>query len=395
MHTHATHPIAGLKPFDSAVPAVAAGGNRTSVAVVHDAAHLSWLVPAWEELAANALEPNVFYEHWMLGPAIEAFAAGKEICIVLVLLHDRRRPQAPAKLGGLFPLERTAHLNRVPLRGFRLWRHPHCYLCTPLIRADAAQETLEQLYLWLRSQDAMLTEFPELTADGPFQQALAELFRRHDCPYAVTARWTRALLTRDAAGAIDSPASRDLKRELRRKERRLAEQGALRHVALETGGDAQRWIDDFLRLEASGWKGRRGSALACSPAHRHYFTAVADAAFRRGCLLMHGIDFDGRPIARSCDFVARDSAFSFKTAFDETYARYSPGVLLELHNIERVGRLPYLRWMDSCTSSDNFIINRLWNARRTLQSLAIGTSFAGDLLASAWPLLRWARRLRG
>jgi hypothetical protein len=51
--------------------------------------------------------------------------------------------------------------------------------------------------------------------------------------------------------------------------------------------------------------------------------------------------------------------------------------------------------MDSCTSSDNFIINRLWNARRTLQSLAIGTSFAGDLLVSAWPLLRWARRLRG
>ena len=77
--------------------------HRTSVVVLRDPQALSAFVPAWEELAAAALEPNVFYEHWMLLPALEAF--GKDIVVVLVLLHEPHNPDAPAKLGALFPRE--------------------------------------------------------------------------------------------------------------------------------------------------------------------------------------------------------------------------------------------------------------------------------------------------
>jgi len=45
--------------------------------VVRDLSTLSRFVPAWEELAAAALEPNVFYEHWMLLPALEASAPAR------------------------------------------------------------------------------------------------------------------------------------------------------------------------------------------------------------------------------------------------------------------------------------------------------------------------------
>ena len=53
--------------------------HKTSVVVVRDLPALSSFVPAWEELAAAALEPNVFYEHWMLLPALQAFGAGKDL----------------------------------------------------------------------------------------------------------------------------------------------------------------------------------------------------------------------------------------------------------------------------------------------------------------------------
>jgi len=65
-------------------------------------AALADFVPAWEELAAAAIEPNVFYEHWMLLPALRAFGAGKNIYVVLVLIHDPHNPDAPAKLVGCF-----------------------------------------------------------------------------------------------------------------------------------------------------------------------------------------------------------------------------------------------------------------------------------------------------
>ena len=69
--THARQ-IPLTKPAD-ALPLLAPARRRMSVIAVRDLIALSAFVPAWEELAAAALEPNVFYEHWMLLPALEAF----------------------------------------------------------------------------------------------------------------------------------------------------------------------------------------------------------------------------------------------------------------------------------------------------------------------------------
>src|SRR5262245_6759329 len=105
-----------------------------AVTVVRRAAELAAVVPAWEELARAALEPNPFYEPWMLLPALEAFAAGRELRIVLVWQGER--------LAGLFPFERMAHYKGLPLPALRSWSHAHCLLCTPLVRAAAARSCL-------------------------------------------------------------------------------------------------------------------------------------------------------------------------------------------------------------------------------------------------------------
>ncbi len=48
-----------------------------SLVVVRDVEELDSYVPAWEKLAADAIEPNVFYEPWMLIPAIRSLGAGR------------------------------------------------------------------------------------------------------------------------------------------------------------------------------------------------------------------------------------------------------------------------------------------------------------------------------
>src|SRR4051812_4277493 len=55
-------------------------------------------------LAAAALEPNVFFEPWMLLPAWRAFGQGVDLRVVLVYGPDPIRPQGPAILYGMFPL---------------------------------------------------------------------------------------------------------------------------------------------------------------------------------------------------------------------------------------------------------------------------------------------------
>src|SRR6185436_6509952 len=112
------------------------------------------------------------------------------------------------------------------------------------------------------------------------------------------------------------------------------------------GEDLQRWIDDFLRLEASGWKGKQGTAMSCSEANRRFLGDTFAEAYRRGRLELVGIDLDGKPLARSTGFLAGDGGYAFKPAYDEAFAKYSPGIISEVARIRNFHDLPGVRWMD-------------------------------------------------
>ena len=62
-----------------------------SVVVINDFTVLEKYVPAWEDLGANAIEPNAFYEPWMMMRAIRAFGAGRRLQFALVLANEPAR----------------------------------------------------------------------------------------------------------------------------------------------------------------------------------------------------------------------------------------------------------------------------------------------------------------
>ena len=80
-------------------------------------------------------------------------------------------------------------------------------------------------------------------------------------------------------------------------------------------------MSDFLSLEASGWKGRNGSAIASLEKDREFFLEIAREGFRRRRLLMRSLNLNGQPIAR-----ARSRCWPRqrrKIAYDESYSRFS------------------------------------------------------------------------
>jgi len=369
--------------------------RSTSVVVVRDLQKLSSFIPAWEELAEHALERNVFYEHWMLLPALQAYGAGKDIGVALVLIDsDGNRPGA-GSLAGLFPLRLIPRFRNLKISALSLWQHPHCYLGTPLVRADRAVECVSGLLQWLRrGASAKLLELPWIAADGPFRTLLLERCTDLGLTSWTTESFTRGLWRQatDAASGPGAAVSGALRRRLRRQEKRLAESGRLEHVAMRPGDDIRRWIEEFLRVEASGWKGAGGSALACSESGRRYFTQITTAAFRRGRLLMLGLDYDGEPVARRCAFLAGDGSFAFKTAYDERFAHYSPGTILEIDSLLQLQGLGRVHWMDSCAAPDNALINRISNERKAIHSLAIAGGPLGEVVIAGLRLLRWTNR---
>jgi hypothetical protein len=151
--------------FSPAGPAAARrrpGGTGIRVAEVSDAGALRALVPAWEALAAEAAEPNPFYEHWMLLPALEAYGTADFRCVAV---------WQDGGLAALFPMRLQPRFRGLPLAALRSWRHHGMLLCTPLVRQRTAAKCIAAL---LQSGLAPVIEFDWSPAGGAFHGALAE-----------------------------------------------------------------------------------------------------------------------------------------------------------------------------------------------------------------------------
>jgi CelD/BcsL family acetyltransferase involved in cellulose biosynthesis len=342
-----------------------------------DWATLETFAGQWRELAAAATDPNPFYEPWMLLPALRSFAARDRVEVILAFRGD--------VLCGLFPV--AYRRGRA-----ELWKHPYCYLTAPLLRRGCERIAI-RCWLDAMAARAAVVRIEDTPAAGRVRLHLVDELNERGWPALVTQAYTRAVLRR--AGTPDEFLNRALagkrRKEFRRQRSRLAELGALATDELAAGADPGPWIDELLALEALGWKGRAGVA---SVRDRGFLGEMAAGAAREGKLQMLALRLDGKPVAVKLNLFAGEGAFAFKIAFDESYARFSPGVLLELDNVEHAHRLPALRWMDSCAAPNRFMINHLWPDRREVHTLFFATGTQRGALAVALvPLLHFFRGL--
>ena len=350
------------------------------IQVLRDQESLAAIVSPWEELAAHAIEPNPFYEPWILLPALRAQGEGEDFRCISIWDEGQ--------LIGLFPFERRRRFKGLPVATLTSWRHSAYLLCTPLVRADASVECLRALVQWAVS-DASVLELLYVPAQGPFDEVLRAAART----VVRTARFSRALLVKSASADayMEEALSAQLRRQLRRNEKRLREQGMVT-ISVGPGGDIGEEIERFLALEASGWKGREGGALAASPANLEFGRTVLCEAHRRGRLQMVGLDCGDRPVARRCSLLAADGSYAFKTAYDEAFAAYSPGVVAEALSLRQFHRLPGVQWMDSYTEPDNATVNRMWKDRRAMQSVALAAGAWGAFWLSVYSSIRGKAR---
>jgi CelD/BcsL family acetyltransferase involved in cellulose biosynthesis len=366
-----------------------------TVEVARDAEALRTHHAAWEDLAAAAQEANPFYEPWMVSPALETLGQPRHLSFYLVYSASQGGSDRARKLCGLFPLEQRTRFHGLPIAVCRLWTHLHCFYCAPLVRPGFAGPCLRALQDWFAAHEtrSLLWEWPQVPAEGKLCHDLLSAFHEQHLPLFVTEAHTRPLLVAggDADTYLKNALSGDRRKKLRKYEQRLAQHGKVEYIMLEPSDDVEAWIKDFLRLEACGWKGREGTALACSEADKKFFSQIVLEAFHRGRLKMQALRVGGRSIAALCDFLAGDGAFAFKVAFDEAYSAYSPGTLLEVEGI-RVAHARKILWTDSCKMPGVAALDHLWSERRAIQNLLVaGDHRAAALGVAAMPLLRYLK----
>ena len=325
-------------------------------------------IARWQALALRASEPNPFHESWYLLPALRALAPRR----VRLLCFE-----VGGELAGLMPLVAARSYYGRPLPHLAGWTHPNSFLGAPLVARGMERAFWQAL---LAHADAhagwgLFLHLADLPLSGGLAQALRDVLAEQGRRHGVVWREERAALASPLSpeAYLEASLSGKKRKELRRQHARLAELGTLEVVRQRDEADLALWIEAFLRLEAAGWKGGAGSALACSPATASLFREALTGAGAAGRLERLAPRLDGVPVAMLASFRCPPLAFSYKTAFDESLSRFSPGVLLQRENLAMLTDR-HIGLTDSCASADHPMIDHIWRERRAVGrvSIAIG-----------------------
>lgn len=345
---------------------------------------------AWDELGNRAAEPNVFARRWFVEPSLAQGNAASR-CRLFAVEKDN-------SLIGIFPVCDQRFYGRVPMAHAANWTHPNMFLAGTLIARGAEGDAWSAFFSALQVQRYNFALFGPLDRDGPAARGLVEAAEQGGFACRIVLQESRALLDSGLPSETywQQTVPGKKRKELRRQERRLGELGVLAFEWLDEPADLLPWCDDFLSLEGAGWKGREGSAMASDPTTERLFRNILAGAQAEGALAMCRLTLDRRPIAMLVTLIADGAGFSFKTAYDETLAAYSPGVLLQRYNIH-LCRHAKLDWIDSCARPDHPMIETLWTGRRALGWYAV--SLSGGLHRLGFDAIHalkgWKRGLRG
>src|SRR5579863_1058532 len=333
-----------------------------------DLTQLDAIVDDWRDLAERTLVPNAFYEPAFALAAAPAFGHGAGALLVW-------SGALPRKLLGLFPariVKRRYGLKLLLLIG---WTHPYAPLGTPLVDCEAAEPVIAAWLAHLAENTALpgLVLLPFMPEHGPFAAALEAILRRTQMPAAEFNPHTRALLAPNGTRSdyLEHALGGRKYRELRRTVRRLGEAGTLSYTTVTEPAAVSAALEDFLALEASGWKGKAGTAAACDQTLVDFVKAAVAGLAGEHKVAIDRLVLDGRPAAVGITLRSGDTAWFWKIAYDETLARFSPGVALIALVTERLASDATIVCADSCATADHAVINRTWSERLALHDLLI------------------------
>lgn len=341
---------------------------------------------SWKDLAGRAAEPNVFYDPGFALASIVGLDRGEHVRAVMVW---RSAPpvERPClrRLIGVFPYIERRRWG-LPLVAAEAYIHPYAMSAAPLVDPAFAEDTWGVLFDWLEAggrctPDAWL--FSHLPQDGPSADAMRLAARKRGVVLQVIEPRERAVLDTEglSPGWLDRALSSKARKEYRRQRRRLGELGRLERATASLPHETGPAIEAFLALEASGWKGRAGTAAAQSPETAGMFREAVAALAGQGQVRIDTLRLDGRPIAATITLMSGADRWLWKIAYDETYAGYSPGVLLTLDLTEEaLAEGERVRW-DSCALPGHPMIDRIWRQRRSYADVLVFPRRTSPLLA--------------
>jgi CelD/BcsL family acetyltransferase involved in cellulose biosynthesis len=182
-------------------------------------------------------------------------------------------------------------------------------------------------------------------------------------------------------------------RELRRRMRRLEDEGAVEFTVHDGAAGLDGLLEEAFTVEAAGWKGEAGTAIAADPALERFYRGVAAWAATEGMLRLQFLRVGGRPIAFDLALVSDGREWLLKTGFDPGMRRHAPGQHLRLFAIRSAFERGLAAY-EFAGSADAWKLEWTASTRPVLAIEAFAPGMAGTTARVRFRLGRAARALR-
>ncbi len=368
--------IAGLagmagKPVDPAHIELLEGNRPLRRLAIYPASAGFDLVDELDYLCARTIEPNVFFNPHFLAPAMPRLE-DREVRLAVIRDGDEHKN----RLRLLVPFS----IDRPPMR---TWASPFGPLGTPLVDRDDPGGVIDDFIAMLSRPHLKLPKvlvLPDMRLDGAVASLVKSVAEARGLPLVTMSKVERAFLesSLDGEAYLKASLTSNRYREFRRLKRKLAEQGELVHDVARGPEEIRPAIEGFLALEAAGWKGRRRTAMATDRYRAAFAREAVHGLAEHDLCRIHSLTSGGKLIASLIVFVEAGVAYTWKTAYDENFAAFSPGVLLMIEVTKQHLDDPNIDLTDSCAVPDHPMISRLWSERKPIGTLVVGMTPAAD-----------------
>ncbi|HSE08345.1 MAG TPA: GNAT family N-acetyltransferase [Nocardioidaceae bacterium] len=284
------------------------------------------LAPEWRQLCNRAEHDEPFYRPEWVSTYLDAFEPDAH----LLLLEAR----VEGRLTAVLPLVETrGGWRKLWARTLQGAANIHsCRFDIPRERGQTGEASVAKIWSTLRGLPGWdLVIIPRVPSGGA-ADALVSQAARDGYPTGLWRGWQAMespYLEVDLAPGEDPTTiagHAHFRRNVRRRLRRAMEKYEVRLRRVEDADPEA--LEAFFELERRSWKGTTGTAIACNEATRYFYTAAATVAAQSGYLSLYFLDFDGVPVAGHLGLRYKGRYYMPKVAYDEDYAKYSPGHLL-------------------------------------------------------------------
>jgi len=370
---------------DLANPATISSPGGLCARWIASTSELESMTPVWNQLIDHSISRNPSFEPEFLIPALNHLNQSEAKCLVV----EGDSGQGDRRLLGLMPLAESK-VYGLPFKSVVAWKHEQCFDTTPLLHREYGAQVIATMFEFLKEQKFGLLKLDTMSAASNITNPILSVLNTQGMSLFVVDTFERATFepAQDVETYLVNNLSKGMRKKVKQCQRRLGELGDVVYEPCSPHSDYPLLAQQFLDLEQSGWKGKNETALASERHSKQFFLESVERLAQSGKARFLTLKLSGTPIAMILNTRSGSSAFAFKTAFDETMSKYSPGILVEVHSLGRM-HADGINFADSCTTPDNTTMKRIWGQKASFQSIVVGLHKGAPSMAlKALPLMQ-------